>query len=154
MSIPGQRRSLVPDKCGLRAGQFAEAIRDGAMETAWELLSKESVGLRQGIWATQNGIDLQLVYRVAHNPDHPMFAIMMSDFRSAVLKYWPLEDLDHLAVAPTSYVDDHHAFAFLPVSISGDQEIILESTEKAGIVIPMLFEDGDWRVDLPGWRFS
>ena len=22
-----------------------------------------------------------------------------------------------------------------------------------GLILPMLLEDGEWRVDLPGWRF-
>jgi hypothetical protein len=23
-----------------------------------------------------------------------------------------------------------------------------------GIIIPMLLEDGEWKIDLPGWRFA
>ena len=154
MRVPGRRRSSAPDECGHRAGQFAQAIQDHDMGRAWELLSKESRGVRQGIWGTQNDVDLQLVYQAAHDPGLPMFQRMMEDFRSAVLKYWPLEDLTDLGVAPTSYVDDEHAFAFLPFDVGEEQEVAEKETVRNGLIVPMLLEDGEWRVDLPGWRFA
>ena len=153
MRIPGTRRSSVPDDCGMKAGQFAEAVRDD-IQAAWEMLSRESRGVRQGVWATQKKIDLQVVYRVAHSPSHPMFQLMMEDFRKTVLKMWPLEDLTDLGVAPTSYIDDAHAFAFLPFGVTEDQERVSKSKAMSGLIIPMLLEDGDWKVDLPGWRFA
>ena len=154
MGIPGTKRSSSPDDCGTRAGQFAEAVRASDMATAWDMLSRESQGVRQGIWGTQKAIDLQVVYRAAHDPDHAMFPLMMEDFREAILKMWPLEDLTDLGVAPTSYIDDHHAFAFLPFGITQDRQMMPEGTMMAGLVIPMLLEDGAWKVDLPGWRFA
>ena len=155
MRIPGTKRSLSPDKCGLRAGQFAEAVRDNDMHTAWNMLSRESQGVRQGIWATQKGIDLQVVYRAAHDLDHPMAPLMMEDFRDTILKMWPLEDLTDLGVAPTSYLDDYRAFAFLPFGMTHDQQVMPSAGGMMnGIIIPMLLEDGEWKIDLPGWRFA
>ena len=96
MRIPGTRRSNSPDECGLAAGRFAEAVRDGNMTTAWEMLSRESRGVRQGVWATERGIDLQQVYQAANDSAHPLREPMLNDFRKAVLRYWPLEDLSDL----------------------------------------------------------
>ncbi len=127
---------------------------DHDMPTAWEMLSKESQGVRQGIWATQKDLDLQLVYQAAHDAQSPMFQQLMEGFREAVLKHWPLEDLTDLGVAPTSYIDDYHAFAFLPFGITEDKQVMEEGGVKSGVVIPMLLEDGEWVVDLPGWRFA
>jgi hypothetical protein len=124
------------------------------MVAAWDMLSRESRGLRQGIWGTQKAIDLQVVYRAAHDPRHPMFALMAEDLREAILKLWPLEDLTDLGVAPTSYIDDYHAFAFLPFGVTKDQQVMPKSAMMPGLVIPMFLEDGEWRVDLPGWRFA
>ncbi len=154
MRIPGSRRSNAPDACGLAAGRFAEAVRDGTMAVAWEMLSKESRGVRQGVWATERGIDLQAVYQAANDHSHPLFQPLLEDFRKAVLKYWPLEDLFDLGVAPTSYVDDLQAFAFLPMGIGDDQEETQKPVLKSGLIIPMLLEDGAWRVNLPGWRLA
>ena len=154
MRIPGSKRSSTPDECGMRAGQFAEAVRDSGMSAAWDMLSKESRGVREGVWATQKGIDLQVVYRTAHDSQHPMFQLMMEDFRQAILKLWPLEDLTDLGIAPTSYIDDYHAYAFLPFGVTGDHQVVPKGgTLMSGLVIPMLLEDEEWRVDLPGWRF-
>ena len=47
-----------------------------------------------------------------------MRASMLEDFRKKVLSLWPLEDLTGLGVAPTSYIDDQHAFAFLPFDVA------------------------------------
>ena len=44
MRIPGEKRSPFPDDCGNRAGEFAEAVRDGDMNLAWSMLSKETRG--------------------------------------------------------------------------------------------------------------
>jgi hypothetical protein len=115
--IPGEKRSQTPDECGHRAGVFAESIRDNDMELAWSLLSKETRGMRMGVWATRNNTDMQLAYRAAYDPDHPMRESMLEDFRTTVLRLWPLEDLTDLGVAPTSYVDDEHAFAFFAVRV-------------------------------------
>ncbi len=153
MRIPGHKRGNSPDECGIRAGRFAEAVRDD-IALAWSMLSRESRGVRQGVWGTQHEVDMQVVYKAAHNVNHPMFALMMEDFREAVLKMWPLEDLTDLGVAPTSYIDDSHAFAFLPFGVKDDQQVVQSRRPMSGLIIPMLLEDGDWVVDLPSWRFA
>lgn len=124
------------------------------MGAAWEMLSRESRGVRQGIWATERGIDLQQVYQAANDFSHPLRGPMLDDFRRAVLKYWPLEDLSDLGVAPTSYVDDANAFAFLPMSVGDDYEEMRGPVLKSGLIIPMLWEDDAWKVNLPGWRLA
>jgi hypothetical protein len=153
MRIPGQKRSLYPDEVGNRAGMFAEAVRDGSMDLAWSMLSKETRGMRMGVWATRNSIDMQAAYRAAYDADHPMRISMLEDFRTTVLRLWPLEDLSDLGVAPTNYIDDQHAFAFLPFGVTTDTSVVHESRMMSGLIIPMLLEDGQWQVDLPGWRF-
>ncbi|MCH8279447.1 MAG: hypothetical protein J4O03_10890 [Chloroflexi bacterium] len=157
MQIPGEKRSQEPDECGNRAGIFAEAVRDGQMDLAWSMLSKETRGMRVGVWATRNNIDMQDAYRAAYNPDHPQRASMLEDFRTTVLRLWPLEDLTGLSVAPTNYLDDGHAFAFLPFGNTGPDAIgasrVAERRLMPGLILPMLLEDGQWQIDLPGWRF-
>ena len=63
MRIPGEKRSPFPDDCGNRAGVFAEAVRDGEMDLAWSLLSRETRGMRMGVWATLNRVNMQDAYR-------------------------------------------------------------------------------------------
>ncbi len=153
MRIPGNRRSQYPDECGTRAGLFAEAVKDNSMDIAWGLLSKETRGMRMGVWATRNNIDMQVAYRAAYYPDHPQRPALLDDFRKKVLSLWPLEDLTDLGVSPTNYIDDEHAFVFLPFGVTQTGETVGRGRLMSGLVIPMLFEDGEWRVDLPGWRF-
>ena len=153
MRIPGEKRSLYPDECGQIAGTFAEAIRDNNMELAWSMLSKETKGMRMGVWATRNNIDMQVAYRAAYDPEHAKRASMLEDFRNTVLRLWPLEDLTDLGVSPTSYLDDDHAFAFLPFGASTVPQQTARRRLMNGLILPMLQEDGEWRIDLPGWRF-
>ncbi len=153
MRIPGEKRSLYPDECGQVAGTFAEAIRDNHMDLAWSLLSKETKGMRMGVWATRNNLDMQLAYRAAYDTEHPQRASLLEDFRSTVLRLWPLEDLTDLGVSPTSYLDDDHSFAFLPFGASNVPQQTPRRRLMNGLILPMLLEDGEWRVDLPGWRF-
>jgi hypothetical protein len=153
MWIPGEQRSPYPDEVGTRAGVFAGAIRDADMEVAWSMLSKETRGMRCGVWATQNNIDMQVAYRAAYDSAHPQRTTLLDDLRQIVLRHWPLEDLTDLGVTPTRYVDDVHAFAFLPFGVNDDATWITHRRLMSGIILPMLLEDGQWQVDLPGWRF-
>ena len=153
MRIPGERRSPFPDECGNRAGSFAEAVRTGDMNLAWSMLSKETRGMRMGVWATRNGIDMQLAYRAGYDPAHRMRPAMLDDFRTTVLRLWPLEDLTDLGISSTRYIDDEHAFAFLPFGIREDTTEVRHGQAMNGLILPMLWEDGEWRIDLPGWRF-
>ena len=153
MRIPGEKRSLYPDDCGQVAGTFAEAIRDNNMELAWSMLSKETKGMRMGVWATRNNIDMQVAYRAAYDRDHSQRGSLLEDFRNTVLRLWPLEDLTDLGVSPTSYLDDDHAFAFLPFGASVVPQQTARRRLMNGLIVPMLQEDGEWRIDLPGWRF-
>jgi hypothetical protein len=153
MRIPGHKRSLNPDDVGSRAGEFAEAIRADDMDLAWSRLSKETRGMRMGVWATRYNIDMQVAYRAGYDASHPQRAAMLEDFRTTVLRLWPLEDLVDLGVAPTNYVDDQHAFVFLPFGVTTDSSRIARRRVMSGLIIPMLLEEGQWQVDLPGWRF-
>ncbi|MGE3538286.1 MAG: hypothetical protein AB7N91_12750 [Candidatus Tectimicrobiota bacterium] len=153
MWIPGEQRSEYPDEVGHRAGVFAAAIRDGEMDQAWSMLSKETRGMRFGVWATRNNIDMQLAYRAAYEPAHPMRAALLEDFRSIVLRYWPMKELGNLGISPTRYVDETHAFAFLPFGLESDATWVTHRRLMNGVILPMLLEDGEWQVDLPGWRF-
>ena len=153
MQIPGHKRSQQPDECGNRAGIFAEAVRDAEMELAWSMLSKETRGMRMGVWATRNDIDMQIAYRAAYDSGHPSREALLEDFRTTVLRLWPLEDLTDLGVAPTNYVDDEHAFVFLPFGVTNDVARVARRRLMSGLIIPMLLEEGEWRVDLPGWRY-
>ena len=132
---------------------FAHAIREGEMDLAWSMLSKETRGMRLGVWATRNNTDMQIAYRAAYDPGHPSRASLLEDFRNTVLSLWPLEDLTDLGVSPTRYVDNIHAFAFLPFGITQDDSVVSSGRLMSGIMLPMLWEDGEWKVDLPGWRF-
>jgi hypothetical protein len=153
MHIPGEPRSLYPDEVGYRAGVFASAIRDGDMEQAWAMLSKETRGMRYGVWATRQHIDMQAAYRAAYDASHPLRAALLEDFRQIVLRYWPLEALANLGVAPTRYVDETHAFAFLPFGVTEDASWITRHRLMSGVILPMLLEEEQWQIDLPGWRF-
>jgi hypothetical protein len=138
---------------GHRAGVFAAAIRDGDMEQAWMMLSKETRGMRYGVWATRHHIDMQVAYRAAYDSHHPQRAALLTDFRQIVLRYWPLEDLADLGVTPTRYVNDTHAFAFLPLGVTDDMGMVRRRRLMTGVILPMLLEEGEWQVDLPSWRF-
>ena len=153
MRIPGHKRFSDPDECGSRAGVFAEAVRDGDMDLAWSMLSKETRGMRLGVWATRNEIDMQIAYRAAYDSAHPQRPSMLEGFRNTVLRLWPFEDLTDLGISPTNYIDDKHAFAFLPFGVTTNADRLAHRRLMPGIILPMLLEDGEWQVDLPGWRF-
>ena len=99
------------------------------------------------------GATMQVAYRAAYEPEHPQRNAMLEDFRDTVLRLWPLEDLTDLGVSPTSYLDDDHAFAFLPFGASTVPQQTARRRLMNGLILPMLYEDDEWRIDLPGWRF-
>src|SRR5205823_7033335 len=94
-----------------------------------------------------------MAYRAAYDSIHPMRAALLADFRQIVLRYWPLKSLADLGVTPTRYVDDVHAFAFLPFGVTSDASWITHRLLMSGIILPMILEDEQWQVVLPGCRF-
>ena len=78
---------------------------------------------------------------------------MMEDFRTTVLGMWPLEELTDLGGSPTNYIDDVHAFVFLPFGVTQDNSRVHERRMMSGLVIPMILEDRTWQVDMPTWRY-
>ena len=96
---------------------------------------------------------MQIADRAAYDRGHPSRASLLEDFRDTVLRLWPLEDLTDLGMSPTRYVDDQHAFAFLPFGVTEDANRLSQGRLMPGIVLPMLLEEREWKVDLPGWRF-
>ena len=82
-----------------------------------------------------------------------MRAALLADLRQIVLRYWPLKALADLGVTPTRYVDDLHAFAFLPFGVTNDAAWIIHRRLMSGVILPMVLEEEQWQVDLPGWRF-
>ena len=104
------------------------------------MLSKETRGMRFGVWATRQHIDMQIAYRAAYDVTHPMRAALLADFRHTVLQSWSLEALNDLGITPTRYVDDTHAFAFLPFGVTNDATWITHRRLMAGVTLPMLLE--------------
>jgi len=96
---------------------------------------------------------MQVAYKAGYENEHPMRPSMLEDFRSTVLRLWPLEDLTDLGVAPTNYINDEHAFAFLPFGVTQEASSVPKRRMMSGLIIPMVLEDREWQVDLPGWRF-
>jgi len=109
--------------------------------------------MRFGVWATRQHIDMQIAYRAAYDVTHPMRAALLADFRHTVLQFWSLEALNDLGITPSRYVDDTYAFAFLPFGVTTDATWITRRRFMAGVILPMVLENEEWQVDLPGWRF-
>ena len=55
--------------------------------------------------------------------------------------------------SPTNYVDDEHAFAFLPFGVTLNVDRLAHRKLMPGIILPMLLEDGEWRVTCPAGGF-
>ena len=114
MRIPGSKRSQEPDDVGNRAGLFAEAVRDGDMDRAWGMLSRETRGMRLGVWATKNNVNMQDAYQAAYDPGHSMRESMMEDFRTTVLSLWPFEDLTDLGLHRPTISTTNTPLCFCP----------------------------------------
>ena len=92
-------------------------------------------------------------YEVGQDADNRQFAGMVCDFAQGLTADWGWNNLQELAVLPTRYLDSRRAFALLMVGAK-ETFIIDEPTVVPSIYVPMLREDGDWKVHLPGfaWR--
>ena len=118
------------------------------------MLSKETRGMRFGVWATRQHIDMQIAYRAAYDVTHPIGVLLvLEDFRHTVLQSWSLEALNDLGITPTRYVDDP-CFCLPP--LWGDERRDLDYAPPPSgrrDLAHVAREDGEWQVDLPGWRF-
>ena len=76
----------------------------------------------------------------------------MKEFRYTILSLLPLDDPTELQVAPPTYLDDDHAFAYLPFGMTDDESKVSRGRMMSRLIVPMLLEDSEWRVVLPSWR--
>lgn len=148
--LPGVTKGTNPDESGFSALEFVLAVRDGHLDRMWFLLSSETKGMFQGRWSAVTRQLPYEVYPVAQSVSHPSFAEFARYVREEILVDWAEVNLQDLGVLPTHYLDSVRGYVRIGTCVRGPMLIESEMAMPA-IFIPVLREDGHWRVHFPGF---
>ncbi|HYF93438.1 MAG TPA: SEFIR domain-containing protein [Symbiobacteriaceae bacterium] len=142
--------SAAPDSVGLLAGRFVRAVYISDIEGFWSQLSHESHGIWKGIWSKSEGWDLGDVDIASRHPSTPRFAGLIMRLMESLATAWgPEWGGDELSVAPTRYESAHRARVRVLKGFA-DVTVIATPTRMEAIVVPMVCENGLWKVDYLG----
>jgi hypothetical protein len=147
--VPGTLVSSIPDDCSWAAVNFATAIRNGDTNAIWHLLSKESRAMQVGVWAVRNGYQPRDVYGVGER-GHPLHLTLVSAIAKDFVVDWASERLESLAALPARYLDNVRAWARVATGIT-EPALFTQTTAIHALLLPMIFEDGAWRVHVFGY---
>ena len=150
MYVRGDTKSSMPDDCGAKAAKFVEMVHNKDMWLAWNFLSNESKGIWEGICLTRKGLEPMDVYRAADIQDNELFDTMLDDLYGELLKNWGQDNIVNLGIAPTKYLDDQRALVRLVIGVS-EAFVVEQETALPIIIIPLIFEDYQWKIHIPGY---
>jgi len=150
MYVRGDTKSSMPDDCGAKAGKFVELVCDKNMWLAWNFLSNESRGIWEGIYLTRKGLEPMGVYKSADLQKDKLFDTILEDLYIELIKTWGQANIVNLGIAPTKYLDDQRALVRLVIGVS-EPLVIEKETALPIIIIPLIFEDGQWKIHFPGY---
>lgn len=137
----------VFDMVGVMAVQFVKAAYGGDAATLWDLLSGESRGVWKGIWHGRDGRDLGDLHLWSKMPDTGIFSVLVREITDKLSEAWgPDFNRDDLAPGATDYFSTFDGRVRIVAGIT-QAKVYREPTEVPAIFIPVVLENGQWRVD-------
>lgn len=126
----------MPDVVGVRAGEFVLAASSGDSIAMFFFLSRKVRETWRVEWARRTGQSGPVLDSEE----------MTESLRAEILDGWHITELKDVGVSPTRYFDHEHARVLIVLAV--DEGYVTEETESMPMfTLPMVREDGEWRVD-------
>lgn len=130
------------------ASTFLRALAEDEPGAAWQLLSRESRGLLEGIYAARAGVLLHRAAGVGSAAADDRLALALGPLREAALRACGgPERVLALGVSAARLVDRHSAYVLLLPDF-GEERIVEESEWRPAHLLAFTYESREWLVDL------
>ncbi len=147
-SAPRPPRVQFEHPTQLAATSFLRAIADGDAAAAWALLSRETRGLLEGLYAARAQVALHHAAGVESSLEDARLAEAVSPLRESVLAaLGGAGRVGGFGVSGARLVDRTIAYVLLLPDF-GDERIVNELDWRPSHLLAFVRESGDWLVDL------
>ena len=130
------------------ASSFLRALALDEPESAWEVLSRESRGLLEGIYAARANVLLHRAAGVGLDGTDDRLGLVLAPLRDAALRACGgPERVLALGVSAARLVDRHTAYVLLLPDF-GEERIVDEADWRPAHLLAFAHESREWLVDL------
>jgi hypothetical protein len=131
----------------IAASTFLLAALEGDAAGMWALLSRETRGLLEGLYAARAGVSLKVAAGVeGHGMDERLGAVL-APLRASILVALGEERLGGYGVSNARLVDRGAAYVLLLPDF-GDERVVSEAEWKPSHLLAFVYESREWLVDL------
>jgi hypothetical protein len=129
------------------ASTFLRAVLESDAPTMWQLLSRETRGLLEGLYAARAGVSLRLAAGIEGSGMDERLGSVLAPLRASVLVALGEERIGGYGVSNARLVDRSTAYVLLLPDF-GDERVVSEEEWKPSHLLAFVYESREWLVDL------
>ena len=131
----------------LAASSFLRAVLESDAVRMWTLLSRETRGLLEGLYAARAGVSLKVAAGVESNGMDERLGSVLAPLRASIVVALGEEKIGGYGVSNARLVDRSTAYVLLLPEF-GDERVVSEADWKPSHLLAFLYESREWLVDL------
>ena len=129
------------------ASAFLGAVQRGDASAMWRLLSRETRGLLEGLYAARAGVSLKVAAGVESSGMDERLGSVLAPLRASIVTALGEDRIGGYGVSNARLIDRGTAYVLLLPDF-GDERVVSEADWKPSHLLAFLSESREWLVDL------
>ena len=131
----------------LAASSFLLASSEGDASAMWNVLSRETRGLLEGLYAARTGVALRLAAGVEANGADERVGAVLAPLRASILLALGEDKIGGYGVSNARVIDRATAYVLLLPDF-GEERVVDEASWKPSHLLAFVHESREWLLDL------
>ena len=131
----------------LAASSFLRAAQLGDASAMWALLSRETRGLLEGLYAARAGVSLKIAAGIESDGSDARLGSVLAPLRASILGALGAERVGGYGVSNARLVDRATAYVLLLPEF-GEERVVSEGEWKPSHLLAFVHESREWLLDL------
>ena len=131
----------------LAASSFLRAVQLGDAAAMWALLSRETRGLLEGLYAARAGVSLKIAAGIESDGSDARLGSVLAPLRASILGALGAERVGGYGVSNARLVDRATAYVLLLPEF-GEERVVSEGEWKPSHLLAFVHESREWLIDL------
>ena len=131
----------------LAASSFLRAAQLGDAAAMWALLSRETRGLLEGLYAARAGVSLKIAAGIESDGSDARLGSVLAPLRASILGALGAERVGGYGVSNARVVDRTTAYVLLLPEF-GEERVVSEGEWKPSHLLAFVHESREWLLDL------
>ena len=129
------------------ASAFLLAAAEGDAVTMWAVLSRETRGLLEGLYAARAGVSLRVAAGIVGDGMDERLGAVLAPLRASLLAALGADKIGGYGVSGARLVDRATAYVLLLPEF-GDERVVSEEEWKPSHLLAFVYESREWLLDL------